>query len=157
MEFTLEKLAGGPAIQALASGAVDAAILEEPHVSIAELDGYKVLFPDISANIPCRTINATDSLLASNPEALKLFIQAIDKANKKILENPTADDIVAIAVKYTGAPADAIKHGNDRLKFDINLKVDGLKALGDALKEGGNIKENPGDGIFAQAFKGITW
>lgn len=155
--FLLERLSGGPAIQALTSGAVDAAILEEPHVSIAELAGYKVLFPDISANITCRTINASNGFIASNAEALKRLIQAVDKANQRILENPEADDIVAIAVQYTGASPEAVRNGNYRLKFDVQLNTDGLKALGDALLEGGNIRENPGDGIFSEAFKGVTW
>ena len=156
-EFILERLAGGPAIAALDAKTVDGAILEEPHVSIAELKGYKVLFPTISSNIPCRTINARDGILSSNPEELKLFIQAIKEANDIILKDPVADDIVKIAVKYTGAPEDAIKHGNHRLKFQTNLDVEGLKLLGDELIKLDNIKENPGDKLFAQAFKGITW
>lgn len=156
-EFILENLAGGPALMALESGAVDGAILEEPHVSIAELDGYKVLFPNISENIPCRTINANDSILASNSEELKDFIKAVEEANEIILDNPVADDIVEIAVQYTGAPEDAIRHGNDRLKFQTELDVEGLIKLGDELVKTGNIKENPGDTVFAESFKGITW
>jgi len=156
-KFNLQKLAGGPAIAALESGSVDGAILEEPHVSIAQLKGHKVLFPDVSASIPCRTINASDKFLASNAEALKRFIKAIDEANHIILADPKADNIVAIAVKYTGAPADAIVHGNDRLKFQTQLAVDGLIALGDELLKENNIKENPGNKLFAAEFKGITW
>lgn len=156
-DFVLQKLAGGEAIAALEAGSVDGAILEEPQVSIAELKGYKVLFPTISENIPCRTINASDAIIASNAEELKLFIQAIDEANQLILSNPIADDIVDIAVKYTGAPEDAIRHGNDRLKFRIAIDTEGLKLLGDELIKLDNIKENPGDKLFAEEFKGITW
>jgi NitT/TauT family transport system substrate-binding protein len=155
--FNLQRLAGGPAITALKGGTVDGAILEEPHVSIAELANYKVIFPDVSANIPCRTINASNRILASNAESLKGFIKAIDEANAIILSNPTAENIVKIAVDYTGAPAEAIIHGNGRLKFGIKLAVDGLKALGDELLALGNIKENPGDNMFAGEFKGTTW
>lgn len=157
VEFQLEKLPGGEAIAALDAGAVDGAILEEPHVSIAELKGYKVVFGDISASIPCRTINVRDTVIASETDALKRLVQAVDEANQLILSDPVADDIVAIAVQYTGAPEDAIKHGNDRLKFQISLETDGLKALGDELVLLENIKENPGDKLFAEAFKGITW
>lgn len=156
-EFILQKLAGGAAIAALDSKAIDGAILEEPHVSIAELKGYKVLFPTISENIPCRTINARDGILTSNAEELKLFIKAVEEANAIILKNPIADDIVDIAVRFTGAPADAIKHGNDRLKFQTQLDKEGLKLLGDELVNLGSIKENPGEKLFAPAFKGITW
>jgi NitT/TauT family transport system substrate-binding protein len=155
--FNLQKLSGGPAIAALDSKSVDGAILEEPHVSIAELKGYKVVFPDVSANIPCRTINASDRILASNAEELKAFIKAVDEANKVILSNPTAGNIVDIASRYTGAPKEAIIQGNDRLKFTITLDRDGISALGDELVKLGNIKENPKDRLFAEAFRGITW
>jgi NitT/TauT family transport system substrate-binding protein len=155
--FNLQRLAGGPAIAALESKSVDGAILEEPHVSIAELQGYKVVFPDVSANIPCRTVNASDRVLASNTEELKRFVQALDEANHVILANPIADNIVEIAARYTGAPKEAIIHGNDRLKFTVILDTKGLKLLGDELLKLGNIKENPGNKLFADAFKGITW
>ncbi|MDR0233355.1 MAG: hypothetical protein LBI31_00865, partial [Zoogloeaceae bacterium] len=136
---------------------VDGAILEEPQASIAELAGYKVLFREVSANIPCRTINASNRVLAANPEALKSLVKAIDEANTVILSNPTADNIVKIAIDYTGAPKEAILHGNGRLLFGTKLPVDGLRALGDELLAEGNIKENPGDKMFATEFKGITW
>ena len=155
--FNLQKLAGGPAIAALDANQVDGAILEEPHVSIAELKGYKVLFPTISENIPCRTINARNGILESNPEELKKFIQAVNEANEIILSDPVADNIVEIAVRYTGAPEDAIRYGNDRLKFRIALDLDGLSLLGDELIKLGDIKENPGESLYAEAFKGITW
>jgi len=156
-EFNLQRLAGGPSITALKGGSVDAAILEEPQASIAELDGYKVLFREVSENIPCRTINASNRALAANAEALKNLVKAIDEANKIILSNPTADNIVKIATDYTGAPENAIRHGNNRLKFGIDLKVEGLNGLADALLAEGNIKEKPGDNMFAAEFKGITW
>ncbi len=156
-EFILEKLPGGPAIAALEAGAVDGAILEEPHVSIAELKGYQVLFRDASANIPCRTINARTAFLKDNANALKLFIKAIGEANAIILKNPAGDQVVSIAEKYTGAPRDAIKHGNDRLKFTTQLQEKGLSALADELVAKKNIKENPGTALYAEAFRGITW
>jgi len=155
--FNLQRLAGGPAITALKGGSVDGAILEEPQASIAELEGYKVLFREVSTNTPCRTINASNRTLAANAEALKNLVKAIDEANKIILSNPAADNIVKIAADYTGAPEDAIRHGNNRLKFGISLKVEGLNGLADALLAEGNIKEKPGDNMFAAEFKGITW
>jgi NitT/TauT family transport system substrate-binding protein len=156
-QFNLQRLAGGPAITALEGGKVDGSILEEPHASIAELKGYKVLFREVSSNIPCRTINASDRILKANPEALKSLVKAIDEANATILANPKADNIIDIAVNYTGAPRDAIVHGVDRLLFGTKLPVDGLIALGDELLKENNIKENPGDKMFAAEFKGITW
>ncbi|MCL2052616.1 MAG: ABC transporter substrate-binding protein [Lachnospiraceae bacterium] len=156
-EFELQRLAGGPAIAALEAGAVDGAILEEPSASIAELLGYTVLFREVAENIPCRTINASDSILAANPEQLKDFIKAIDEANEIILADPIAENIVTIAADYTGAPEDAIINGNDLLKFRIALDTDGLKALADELIILDNIKENPEDSMFSDVFKGVTW
>jgi len=155
--FNLNRLAGGPAIAALQAGRVDGAILEEPHTSIAELEGFKVLFREVSSSIPCRTINASNRFLSANADALKNFIKAVDEANAIILANPTAENIVSIAVKYTGAPQAAIIHGNHRLGFRTSLAVDGLIALGDELLSNNDIRENPGTRLFADAFKGITW
>ena len=155
--FNLQRLAGGPAIAALEGGRVDGAILEEPHASIAELAGFRVVFPEVSASIPCRTINAGSRMLAGGAEQLKAFISAIDEANRIIMSNPIADNIVKIAVDYTGAPEEAIIRGNHRLIFGVQLAVDGLIALGDELLALENIKENPGHRMFAAEFKGITW
>jgi NitT/TauT family transport system substrate-binding protein len=155
--FNLVKLAGGPAIAALDTKQVDGAILEEPHASIAELKGYKTLFREAMRDTTCRTINVREDFLAGNVETLKRFIQAVDEANTLILKNPVANDIVAIAVKYTRAPEEAIRHGNHRLGFTIKLTTDVHYSLGEALIEQGVIKKNPLPGAFAQEFKGITW
>lgn len=156
-EFVLEKLAGGPAIAALEASKVDGAILEEPHVSIAELKGFKVVLRDAASQVPCRTINARTGYLKQDPAALKRFVEAIQEANAIILKNPASKQVVDIAIKYTGAPADAIKHGNDRLKFTTVIQEKGLSALADELVAQKNIKENPGSNLYAQEFKGITW
>lgn len=156
-EFKLEKLAGGPAIAALDAKAVDGAILEEPQVSIAELKGYKVLFPDISANIPCRTINVRNAFLKNNADASKKFIEAVEQANALILKDPASAQVVTVAEKYTGAPANAIQHGNYRLKFQTTVDEPGLSALADELIALGDIRENPGSRLYAEEFRGITW
>lgn len=156
-EYILEKLAGGPAIAALEAGKVDGAILEEPHVSIAELKGYKVVLRDAASQIPCRTINARTGYLKENSAALKRFVEAIQEANAIILKNPSGKQVVEIAKKYTGAPEDAIKHGNGRLKFTTVIQEKGLSALADELVAQKNIKENPGSKLYAAEFKGITW
>jgi len=155
--FNLEKLAGGPAIIALEAGRVDGAILEEPHTSIAELKGFNVVLPEAAAQITCRTINARTAFLEDNAEAVKRFIEAVDEANAIIAADPVADRIVEIAVQYTGAPEEAIRHGNARLKFTTEIQKEGLSALADELVSLQNIRENPGDALFAEEFRGITW
>lgn len=155
--FSLIKLAGGPAIAALEAGEIDGAIVEEPHVSIAELKGYKVLFREASSNIPCRTVNASHAFLRNRAETAKRFVQALEKANALILKDPKTKQLVDIAVRYTGAPPEAVKHGNDRLLFQTKIDTKGLIALGDELIRLNNIKENPGNKLFAPEFKGTTW
>ncbi|MDR1977426.1 MAG: ABC transporter substrate-binding protein [Synergistaceae bacterium] len=152
-----QKLDGTNALKALEAGEVDGAILEEPYLSIAELQGYRPLFHSVTAGLSCCTINASERTLASSAGALKHFIMAIDEANALIDSNPIADDIVGIAAHYTNAPKEAIVHGNRRLSFASAIDKKGLNLLGDNLLKAGVIKKNPGDNLFAEAFKGITW
>ena len=63
-----------------------------------------------------------------------------------------------VRLGYVGGPhAAAIKHGNHRLLFQTTIKEEGLSLLADALVANGDIKENPGKKLYADAFKGITW
>lgn len=155
--FNLEKMAGGAAIAALEAGKIDGVILEEPHVSIAELKGFRVVLRDAASQIPCRTINARNAFLKDNSDALKHFVSAIVEANAIILKDPAADQVVGIAHKYTGAPEDAIRYGNHRLKFTEKIDEKGLSALSDELVAQKNIRENVGQSLYAPEFKGITW
>ncbi|MCL1936095.1 MAG: ABC transporter substrate-binding protein [Defluviitaleaceae bacterium] len=157
VDFNLLTMSGGSAIAALEAGQIDGALLEEPHASIAELSGFVRAFEYLSANVTCRTINASNRLLNTNPEAINSFLAAIDEANEIINNNPTADNIIQIAENRTGAPRDAIYHGNSRLVFETTLETDGLILLANALLDMGNISENPQESMFAEQFKGITW
>jgi NitT/TauT family transport system substrate-binding protein len=177
-EFELVTLASGAAIAALDAGQVKGAILEEPFVALALLKKdaqgkpvYKTLFngesdadgdgkvdPNLAGvNPPCRTINANTNFLASRPQDAKLFIEAIDEANKLILANPTAADIVDIAAKYVSVDRQAIINSNPKLGFTVHLAAAQLKGYADALVRQGTIDKNPGDALFAPLFKGITW
>jgi NitT/TauT family transport system substrate-binding protein len=157
VEFNLVTMAGGPAIAALEAGQIDGAILEEPHASIAELKGFRVMFREAAEAIPCRTINARTGFIAQNADALRDMIKAIDEANALINANPTAEDIVEIAHVPTGAPKEAIILGNPRLLFTTQLDEEGLCKLSDELVEMGHIEECPADFMFAPEFRGITW
>ncbi|MCL1948216.1 MAG: ABC transporter substrate-binding protein, partial [Turicibacter sp.] len=157
VSFDLQTLAGGPALAALEAGQIDGALLEEPHASQAELAGFQLLFRDVSDALPCRTINARNVFVNNNQEAVERFIQAVDRANEVINENPVADNIVEIAHEFTGAPIESIIHGNYRLVFHTDLAVDGLIQLAEELVYLGNIQENPGTAMFASSMEGITW
>jgi NitT/TauT family transport system substrate-binding protein len=177
-DFELVTLAPGAAIAALDAGQVKAAILEEPFVALALLardaqgrPKYKTLFdghsdangdgkidPNLAGeNPPCRTINANKNFVATRTGDAKVFIDAIDEADKIILANPIAPDIVDIAQKYVSVDRQAIINSNPKLGFTIHLATDQLKGYADALIRQGTIDKNPGDALFAPEFKGITW
>ncbi|MDR0556596.1 MAG: ABC transporter substrate-binding protein [Treponema sp.] len=177
-DFELVTLAPGAAIAALDAGQVKGAILEEPFVALALLardaagkPKYKTLFngasdadgdgnidPNLAGeNPPCRTINANKDFLATRLGDAKAFIEAIAEADKLILENPVASDIVDIAAKYVSVDRQAIINSNPKLGFTTQLATEQLKGYADALVRQGTIEKNPGDALFAPEFKGITW
>jgi NitT/TauT family transport system substrate-binding protein len=177
-EFELVTLAPGAALAALEAGSVRGAILEEPFVAEALLlldsqgrPKYKTIFDGTSdangdgridanlagVNPPCRTINANTNFLASRLDDVKLFIEAIDEANKVILVGPSAPDIVAIARKYVTVSEQAIINSNPKLGFQIALDTAGLIGYAQALVNQGTIARNPGDALFSPQFRGITW
>jgi NitT/TauT family transport system substrate-binding protein len=108
-------------------------------------------------NPPCRTINANTNFLASRPDDARVFIEAIEEANRIILADPSAADIVDIAQKYVSVSRQAIINSNPKLGFTTRLDTAGLRTYADALVALGTIEQNPGDGLFAPQFRGITW
>lgn len=155
--FVLEKLAGGRAIVALDSGKVDGAILEDPHLAIAELKGYRAILRDAPQRFPCRTITARTAYLQENPEALKRLVAAIREANILIGTAPASRQIAKVALKYTGAPQQATTRAARRFTFNDRIDEKGLNALSEELAALKEIRENPGDNLYAAAFRGITW
>jgi NitT/TauT family transport system substrate-binding protein len=177
-EFELVTLAPGAALAALEAGSVRGAILEEPFVAEALLlkdagggPKYKTIFdghsdangdgridPNLAGeNPPCRTINANKDFIRTRLDDAKVFIEAIEEADKIILANPIAPDIVAIARKYVNVSEQAIVNSNPKLGFTIHLDTAGLKGYAQALVNQGTIESNPGDALFAPEFKGISW
>jgi NitT/TauT family transport system substrate-binding protein len=178
-DFELVTLAPGAALAALEGGAVRGAILEEPFVAEALLlrdaqgrPKYKTIFDGNSdangdgrtdANLagdnpPCRTINANTNFIATRLADAKLFIEAIDEADRLIRANPIAADIVDIAAKYVpNVSRQAIINSNPKLGFQIQLDTRGLIGYAQALVNQGTIEKNPRNDLFAKQFKGITW
>ncbi|MFP3040670.1 ABC transporter substrate-binding protein [Treponema primitia] len=177
-EFELVTLAPGAALAALEANSVRGAILEEPFVAEALLlkdasgnAKYKTIFdghsdangdgkidPNLAGeNPPCRTINANKNFIATRLGDAKVFLEAIEEADKIILAGPSAPDIVAIARKYVNVSEQAIINSNPKLGFTIHLDTAGLKGYAQALVNQGTIDRNPGDALFAPEFKGISW
>jgi NitT/TauT family transport system substrate-binding protein len=177
-DFQLVPLEPGAALTALGAGQVKGAIFEEPFVSLALLKKdaagnplYKALFDGSSdadgdgeiepglagPRTPCHAITAGRNFIAARPDDVKAFIEAIDEANGLILREPAAEDIVDIAVKYTGFDREAVIASTPRMGFTIHLGVNEFKEYADVLVRQGSIDRNPGDDLFASEFKGITW
>ncbi|QEM68753.1 ABC transporter substrate-binding protein [Geobacter sp. FeAm09] len=155
--FVLEKLAGGPAIVALDSGKVDGAILEDPHLAIAEIKGYRAILRDAPQRFPCRTITTRTAYLQENPEALKRLVAAVREANALINKAPASRKIAETAQKYTGVPQQTVTHAARRFTFSDRIDEKGLNTLGEELAALREIRENPKDNLYAAALKGITW
>jgi hypothetical protein len=64
---------------------------------------------------------------------------------------------VDIAAKYVSVDRQAIINSNPKLGFTTQLDTKGLIGYADALVKLGTIEKNPGEGLFAPQFKGITW
>lgn len=80
------------ALQALESGAVDAVLLWEPYVSLAEYRNLTIVLWDGQVHpqdYPCCLQVFLSSYAKSNPEAITKFIKALIKAEKLAYENPT--------------------------------------------------------------------
>jgi ABC-type nitrate/sulfonate/bicarbonate transport system substrate-binding protein len=124
----------------------------------SDADGDGRIDPNLAGeNPPCRTINANRDFLAARLGDARAFIDAIAEADRIILANPAAADIVDIAAKYVSVDRQAIINSNPKLGFTTRLATDQLKGYADALVRQGTIDSNPGDALFAPEFKGITW
>ncbi len=97
------------AIAALASGAIDAAMIGEPLATQAELDGIAVrLLPDFPVQgVQPTTIIGNDDFLAANPGAATGFTAAYLKAVRALTGDGFKDPaVLAIIESYTGVPVD---------------------------------------------------
>ncbi|MBU4305019.1 MAG: ABC transporter substrate-binding protein [Candidatus Omnitrophica bacterium] len=155
--FELVKLAPAPAMAALEAGVVDAAILEEPYASIMELKGYKLVLREI-VDVPCRFVGANSNFLTQKTDVVRRFVAALDEANELFNSNPQEENIVAIAHKYTGAPEDAIRHGNPRIRLTTKLDIVRNDVLNGYLVSLGVMPRLLTDEeLYAKEMKGITW
>jgi NitT/TauT family transport system substrate-binding protein len=175
-DFELVTLAPGAAIAALDAGQVKGAILEEPFVALALLSKdaqgnprYKTLFnggsdadgdgridPNLAGeNPPCRTINANKDFIASRLGDAKVFIEAIAEADRLILADPVATDIVDIAAKYVAVDRQAIVNSNPKLGFTTQLAAGQLKGYADALVRQGTIAPTPATAFSLRSLRGL--
>ncbi|HQO63131.1 MAG TPA: MetQ/NlpA family ABC transporter substrate-binding protein [Syntrophorhabdus sp.] len=75
-------------LQMLMSDQVPAAILPEPLVTLAEMKGARVMIDDRKTGLTPTVLVFSDQFLAKNPDAVKAFLQAVQKGNDYINKNP---------------------------------------------------------------------
>jgi NitT/TauT family transport system substrate-binding protein len=75
-------------LQMLMSDQVPAAILPEPLVTLAEMKGARVMIDDAGTGMSATVLVFNDQFLAKNPDTVKTFLKAVQKANDFINENP---------------------------------------------------------------------
>ncbi len=72
----------------LLSNQVPAALLPEPMASLAETKGAKALLDDKGRGLSATVLAFSEKFLRSNPQAVKAFHIAVDKASDYINKNP---------------------------------------------------------------------
>jgi NitT/TauT family transport system substrate-binding protein len=116
---------------ALDSGALDAAMLGEPLVTINEDNGLiKVLAEDFINGFSSTYVYMGDPLLKGNPKAARGFMLAYLRACRDLQGNYMNPDIAAIIEKYTKVPA-AVSLKASTPQFDPNgtIKIQDLQTL----------------------------
>jgi NitT/TauT family transport system substrate-binding protein len=87
-------------IEALMSGAIDALIFTEPQATLLAAQGAKILGSSKEYNLKAGTILFSDSILASQPTAVKNFYKAYNDAVEYINKGD-AKEYGAVLTKYT--------------------------------------------------------
>jgi NitT/TauT family transport system substrate-binding protein len=75
-------------LQMLLSDQVPAAILPEPLVTLAEMKGARVMIDDSGTGISATVLVFNDQFIAKNPEIVKAFLKAVQRANDFINQKP---------------------------------------------------------------------
>jgi len=156
-DMNIVKLGPKQAMASLEAGVVDAAILEEPFASVMELKGYDLKFRDV-VDVPCRMISGNANFISDRPEVAKNFVAAIKEASEIFMADPTSEEIIDIAYKYTKSDITAIKHGNPRINLTTQLDLEKIDSLNNFLVDLGAISALiEEEKLFAKEFQGITW
>lgn len=143
-DIDLQTLAFPDAVAALASGAIDAAMVGEPLATAAEQQGVAVrLLSDFPVqNIQPTVIFANNDFLTNHPDAAKGLITAYLKACREMAGNGFSDPAdLAIIEQYTGVPA-ALVAASVRPVYSVDGQIDlnGLKTLQTFFRQRGLLE-----------------
>jgi NitT/TauT family transport system substrate-binding protein len=75
-------------LQMLLSNQVPAALLPEPLASLAEMKGAKTLLDDKGRGLSATVLAFSERFIRTNPQAIKAFQAAVDRASDYINKNP---------------------------------------------------------------------
>ncbi len=127
---------------ALTNGAIDAAMLGEPLVTLSEDKGVVVRIADnFITNFQVTSIYYNGDFVKNKPEAAKNFLVAVLKGCRDLQGDGWKDDTNAkIIEKYTKTPADVIKRAaTPSCDPNGNLHVDDFMKLQDFFMKRGDL------------------
>ena len=143
-DVDLQTLAFPDAVVALASGAVDAAMIGEPLATKAELDGIAVrLATDFAVqDVQPTLIFANDAFARQNPDAVTGLVTAYLKACRDLAGAGFKDPAhLAIMEQYTKVPAALIASAVQPVyAVDGAINVDGLRKLQTFFRDRGQLE-----------------
>lgn len=128
-----EYLTPPDALSALEDDKVDAAILWEPYVTLAEYRNLTIAFWDAHVypkDYPCCPIVFLDSFVKSNPEAVVKFIRALIKA-EKLVENDPSEAFPLVKKYLPGIPVEIVYKSTFYLDPSINRPRNPITAYTD--------------------------
>lgn len=137
-DIDLQFLPFPDAVAALASGAIDAAMIGEPLATRAEQEGIAVrLAPDFDVQgFQPTMIFANDDFLADNPDAATGLVTGYLKAARDLNENFNDPVNLAIIKEYTSVPASLVAESIKPVyQVDGNIDLDSLSVLQTFFRE----------------------
>lgn len=143
-DVDLQYLAFPDAVAALASGAVDAAMVGEPLATKAEQDGFAVRlatdFPILG--VQPTLVFANDGWLADHPEQAEAFVTGYLRAAIEMSDGGWSDSTnLSIIEEYTGVPVDLVSASIKPVyAVDGIVNIEGLSGLQSFFRERGQLE-----------------
>jgi len=139
-------------IVALRTGQIDGFIAWEPYPSqAATLKAGRNLMTsrEIWPDHPCCAVVAESRFADKNPDVVRAFVAAHQRATDFIRQNP--EKAVDIGVKYTGLDADTVRLAMQTVDYNQHLNIERVKTYVQFLSELGYIRVAD-TGAFIESF-----
>jgi NitT/TauT family transport system substrate-binding protein len=136
---------------ALASGQIDAAVVWQPYpaMTVAQnqariLENSQQIWP----HHPCCMVVADTRFIDKDPDAVKRFVAAHEKATQYIRDNPL--EAADMAHLYTGQPTDVARQAMRNIEFYYRPDAKKIQQYVEFMSQAGVIKEKDA-GAFTRA------